>query len=232
MKIRDLFDRRRHARHPAGRLLPRAEPREAPARGRRVHHHRRLPRRRSAHAAACRVGHPRAVRPPAHAASPGARQAGGPELPASWISGLLRLRQVELRQAARPRARRRDAPRRHARSRRRCSRRDDSPRARKSCATPGTTLAETRPDRGRLRHRRRRARQRAHPRRRRPRRSRRASATARRATSSPTTSSSSSATASGSASSRPREKTLGKAWSVAKDERAGRRRLLARAARR
>ena len=87
MKIRDLFAVRRHARHPAGRLLPRAEPREARGRGRRVHHHRRLPRRAPAPPARAE----RASTSSTCACSPASRseldKTGGPELPASWISG-------------------------------------------------------------------------------------------------------------------------------------------------
>jgi hypothetical protein len=61
---------------------------------------------------------------------------GGPDLPTCWISGLLRLGQVELRQAPRPRARRRRAPRRPLAGRGPGSPATPAPGA-PSCATPG-----------------------------------------------------------------------------------------------
>ena len=186
---------RRHPRHPAGRLLPRAEPGEARERGRRVHHHGRLaggPPEPPARAGR----HPRAVRQPAHGHRRRARQARRTRAAERLDLGLLRLGQVELREAARPRARRRRAARRHfarrgaarAATRRRCAtsfatpgtssarRSTRSPSSSTSAASPATTSTSTPRPCGR---------------------SSSGSATARPSRSSPTSSSGSSATASG-----------------------------------
>ncbi len=82
---------RRDARHPAGRLLPRAVPGQARGRGQRVHHHRRLPRRSPAPPARAER-HPRAVRAAAHRHQRRARQAGRPRAARVVDLRLLRLR--------------------------------------------------------------------------------------------------------------------------------------------
>ena len=128
MLIRDLFALRRHARHPARRLLPRAGAGQARRRGLRVHHHRRLARG-PPESSPRAERHPRAVRPAADGHHRGARQAWRARTAQRVDLRLLRLRQVELRQAPRARPSTASRCRTAARSRRRGCSRDTSPEA-------------------------------------------------------------------------------------------------------
>ena len=131
MKIRDLFVADVTRDIPPVVYFHEQSPEKLAGRGRRVHHHRRLPRGRPARPA--RQGrHPRAVRPPA----PGHRRAscdkpGGPELPppGSPASTAPASRASPSSSASRSTA---PAPGRHAHSPRRCSR-ATTPRGARSC---------------------------------------------------------------------------------------------------
>jgi hypothetical protein len=127
-KLRDIFARRRHPRHPARRVVPRAEPGEAPSRGLGVHHHGRLARRPPEPSAASPTGSTSSTSTCCRDRRR-ARQGRRPRPPGRLDLRLLRLRQVELRQAPRPRARRHRAARRPFARRGPGSKRDTSPRA-------------------------------------------------------------------------------------------------------
>ena len=166
MKIQDLFVADVTRDIPPVVYFHEQSPGEAPGRGRRVHHHRRLPRGRPARPAA-QGRHPRAVRPPAPRHRARAGQAGRPGAarppgsPASTAPASRASRSCSASLSTTPGSRTARS------SRTRCSR-ATTRRGARSCVDAWKALrAADRPDRGGLRHRRRRPRRRAHPRRRR-----------------------------------------------------------------
>jgi hypothetical protein len=162
MKLRDLFVRR-HPRHPAGRVLPRADP-EPSSPPRSASTSSPAASRGTTRSASGCPRHPRAVRAPAHGisaswtsrAAPSCRRRGSPAStarasrasPSCWASRSTASRCPSGRSLAEACSPATPRPRRAARRVERCA-------------------AQGRPDRGGVRHRRRRPRQRAHPHRRR-----------------------------------------------------------------
>ena len=103
---------RRHPRHPAGRLLPRADAREAPGRGLASTSSPAAAQDGTRTTSACRTASTSSTCACSRASSRELEQERRPRAAHRVDLGLLRLGQVELRQAPGPRARRHRAARR------------------------------------------------------------------------------------------------------------------------